>query len=290
MPSAATYLASTQALRSWRVSSASKLLGDSDQGGQASPPGRSNRPGWPHLLVESSASVLWLNRVTSGFLVNHCTHRELGVGSANRHSWLGSHVVPARPWFWGSTKKPSTTSSHSSCHHAARTWLRWPPGPSNQAYLSSPNLEASPVTTLRACSSPAPTPVKPQPAPTILSQESVHAMLSITHHTRKRPSTSPRTTHGPQHILKNAKERLGSVYSKHKGFKKDFNTLITYEGNRDNFETNWHLLLRNTNSLKKISFWRECSSIMKSGWSHTSWILFLLAWQALKGVRVQTTC
>jgi hypothetical protein len=23
-------------------------------------------------------------------------------------------------------------------------------------------------------------------------------MLSITHHTRKRPSTSPRTTHGPQ--------------------------------------------------------------------------------------------
>jgi hypothetical protein len=28
------------------------------------PPGRLNRPGWPHLLVESSASVLWLNRVT----------------------------------------------------------------------------------------------------------------------------------------------------------------------------------------------------------------------------------
>jgi hypothetical protein len=26
-----------------------------------------NRPGWPHLLVESSASVLWLNRVTQWF-------------------------------------------------------------------------------------------------------------------------------------------------------------------------------------------------------------------------------
>jgi hypothetical protein len=39
---------------------------------------------------------------------------------------------------------------------------------------------------------------KPQPAPAILSQESVHTMLSITHHTRKRPSTDPRTTHGPQ--------------------------------------------------------------------------------------------
>jgi hypothetical protein len=35
-------------------------------------------------------------------------------------------------------------------------------------------------------------------ATTLLSQESVHTMLSITHHTRKRPSTGPRTTHGPQ--------------------------------------------------------------------------------------------
>jgi hypothetical protein len=53
------------------------------------------------------------------------------------------------------------------------------------------------VTTFHACSSPAPTPVKPQPAPAILSEESVHTMLSITHHTRKRPSTGTRTTHGP---------------------------------------------------------------------------------------------
>jgi hypothetical protein len=28
-----------------------------------------NRPGWPHLFVESSASVLWLNRVTQGVFV-----------------------------------------------------------------------------------------------------------------------------------------------------------------------------------------------------------------------------
>jgi hypothetical protein len=47
-------------------------------------------------------------------------------------------------------------------------------------------LESSPATTFHACSSPAPTPVKPQPAPTILSQESVHTMLSITHNIRKR--------------------------------------------------------------------------------------------------------
>jgi hypothetical protein len=137
-------------------------------------------------------------KVPSGFLVNHRKPRELGVASANRHSWLGSHEVPARPWFCGSTKKPSMTSSCCSCHHAARTWPRWPPGPSNEAYLSSPHLEASSATTFGACSSPAPTPVMPQPAPAILSQESVHTMLSITHHTRKRPSTDPRTTHGPQ--------------------------------------------------------------------------------------------
>jgi hypothetical protein len=129
---------------------------------------------------------------------NHCKPRKLGVASANLHSWLSSHVVPARPWFWGSTKKPSTTSSCCSCHHAACTWPHWPPGPSNEGYLSSPHLEASPAMTFRACSSPAPTRVKPQPAPAILSQESVHTTLSISHHTRKRPSTGPRTTHGPQ--------------------------------------------------------------------------------------------
>jgi hypothetical protein len=36
-------------------------------GGLTAPPGRLNRPGWLHLLVESSASVFWLNRVTKWF-------------------------------------------------------------------------------------------------------------------------------------------------------------------------------------------------------------------------------
>jgi hypothetical protein len=44
------------------------------------------------------------------------------------------------------------------------------------------------------CSSHAPDLIKPQPAPAILSQESVHTMLLITYHTRKQPSTDPRTT------------------------------------------------------------------------------------------------
>jgi hypothetical protein len=91
--------------------------------------------------------------------VNHLKPYEPGVASVNHHSWLGSHVVPARPWFWGSTKKQSMTSSYRSCHNVARTRPRWPLGPLNQAFLSSPHLEASPAMTFRACSSHTPTQV-----------------------------------------------------------------------------------------------------------------------------------
>jgi hypothetical protein len=35
--------------------------------------------------------------------------------------------------------------------------------------------------------------IKPQPAPAILGQESVHTTLSITHHSQERSSTGPRT-------------------------------------------------------------------------------------------------
>jgi hypothetical protein len=86
------------------------------------------------------------------------------------------------------------TSSCCSCHHAARSRLRWPPVLSNQAYFSFPRLEASLTTTFRTCSSLAPTLIKPQPTPAILSQQSFHTTLSITHHNRKRPTTSSRTT------------------------------------------------------------------------------------------------
>jgi hypothetical protein len=43
--------------------------------------------------------LCWSTKEPNGFLVNHWKPRELGVASANRHSLLGSHVVPARPWF-----------------------------------------------------------------------------------------------------------------------------------------------------------------------------------------------
>jgi hypothetical protein len=51
----------------------------------------------------SSVLRSWLCASTKeaiGFLVNNWKPREVGVASANHHSWLGSHVVPARPWFW----------------------------------------------------------------------------------------------------------------------------------------------------------------------------------------------
>jgi hypothetical protein len=143
--------------------------------GQTHQSDRSDAAAPPSLVLRC-----WLcgsTKEPSDFLVNHWKPCELGVASSNRHSWLDSHVVPARPWFWGSTKKPSMTSSCCYCHHAARTWLRWPPGPTNEAYLSSPHLEASPATTFRTCSAPALTPAKPQPVPAILSQESVHTTL-----------------------------------------------------------------------------------------------------------------
>jgi hypothetical protein len=73
-------LASTQALRFRRVSFTWKLLGSSDLGGQTASPRRLDRPtqydrsswvvesAWvAHLIVESSASVLWLNRGTQWF-------------------------------------------------------------------------------------------------------------------------------------------------------------------------------------------------------------------------------
>jgi hypothetical protein len=189
-------------MRSRCVSSASKIpdyvvAHRSDRCSSLIKPVPNGQTGQTHRLDRSGAaaapsSVLrsWLcgsTKEPSGFLVNNWKPHHLGVSWVNRHSWLGSHVVPARPWFWGLTKKPSMTSSCCLWRHVARTWLRWPSAPSNEAELSSPHLEATPVTTFHACSSPAPAPVKPQPAPTLLSQESVHTTLSITHHTRKRP-------------------------------------------------------------------------------------------------------
>lgn len=52
------------------------------------------------------------------------------------------------------------------------------------------------------------------------------------------------------HVLKGAKERLGNVYSKHKKFKRLFNTLVTDEIDISRFEKEWTCLLRKFKLLK----------------------------------------
>jgi hypothetical protein len=68
--------------------------------GQTGQTHRSDRSG--AAAAPSSVLRSWLcgsTKEPSGFLVNHWKPREPGVASANRHLRLGSHVVPARPWF-----------------------------------------------------------------------------------------------------------------------------------------------------------------------------------------------
>jgi hypothetical protein len=78
--------------------------------------------------------------------------------SARRASGLGFVAQPSNPtvlWWtaanpvcrlhsWATTlhRLLSTTSSCFSCHHEARTWPRWPPGPSSRAYLYLHSSEA----------------------------------------------------------------------------------------------------------------------------------------------------
>jgi hypothetical protein len=135
------------------------------QTGQTGSPNRSGQF-WRDSHARSSVSAFWLSGVTRWFS---------GEPPQTPRTWCSLRQSPLMTWLprstlvFSSTKKPSSNSSCYSCHHAARTGPRWPTGPLNEAYLSSPLLEASPATTFRACSSPAPTWIKPQPAPAILS-------------------------------------------------------------------------------------------------------------------------
>jgi hypothetical protein len=89
------------------------------------------------------------------------------------------------------TNSVFTTSSYFPCHHAARTWSRRLPSPSNQAYLSLHSFKATQACTFRAYSSPAPR----------KSSRNLHLQYSDKNRftprcqslmTKERPSTSPR--------------------------------------------------------------------------------------------------
>jgi hypothetical protein len=76
--------------------------------------------------AEPMVLVLWFNRVTRPVL------------------WWTAANPACRLRSWAATlhRLRSMTLSCFSCHHAARTWPRWPPGPSTQAYLSLHSSEA----------------------------------------------------------------------------------------------------------------------------------------------------
>jgi hypothetical protein len=135
-------------------------------------------------------------------VVNHCKPRKLGV--ASRQSPLMTQL-PCRP-----DLTLVLRLNQEIVHDFVLLFL--PPCGPHLIPSSTGSLESSllvystpggpPAWTFHACSSPAPTPIKPQPAPAILSQESVHTMSSITHHTRKRPSIGPRTTQALKSLLR----------------------------------------------------------------------------------------
>jgi hypothetical protein len=120
--------------------------------------------------------------------------------SARRAFGLGFVALPSNPTvLWWTTANPacrlqswattlhrllSTTLSCFSCHHAARTQPCWPPGPSSRAYLSLNSSDAPQGIDLSrllfTCTNA--NHAATCTVPKILSQESVHTTLSITHH------------------------------------------------------------------------------------------------------------
>jgi hypothetical protein len=78
-------------------------------------------------------------------------HRASGLGFVAQPNnptvlwWTAANLV-CRLRLWASTLHwlRSTTSCCFYCHHADRTWHRWPPNPSSRAYLSLHSSEAPP--------------------------------------------------------------------------------------------------------------------------------------------------
>jgi hypothetical protein len=153
-----------------------------------------------HLRLQSSVLASWINQGTQWFS---------GEPPETPRTQCSLRQSPLMTWL---PRSPGSSLvlrlNEETAHDFILLFL--PPCGSHLTLLATGSLEPSllefstpgglTTPTFRACSSPAsaPTSVKPQPAPAILSQESVHTTLSITHLTRKRPSTGSRTTHGSQ--------------------------------------------------------------------------------------------
>jgi hypothetical protein len=73
------------------------------------------------FLLRSSVLALLINQGTEWFSGEPPETLQTRCSLCQSALMTRLHVVSAQPWFRGSTKKPSTTSSCRSCHHAART-------------------------------------------------------------------------------------------------------------------------------------------------------------------------
>jgi hypothetical protein len=129
----------------------------------------------PFLPAEPPVLVLWLNEVTWRFCGEppQTSHADSGCEPLPCTGHVHNFVLLFLP-----SCGPHLIPFGHLVHRANPTFLSTPRRPCKDK-------------TFRAYSSPAPTQIKLQPAPTILSQESVHFTLSITHHTRERPSSGP---------------------------------------------------------------------------------------------------
>jgi hypothetical protein len=157
---------------------------------------RSDRP--DVAAFRSSALALWLSQVTNWFCDEplETPRTWCGVPPISSHDLVPPPAPRPSRLDLGFEAQPETVHSF--------VLMFLPPCGPHMIQLATGSLEPSllvcstpggpPTYNFHTCSSPAPTPIKLQPTPVILSQESVHTTLSITHHTMKRPSTSPRTT------------------------------------------------------------------------------------------------
>jgi hypothetical protein len=137
----------------------------------------SRRARIPSPPAEPPVLVLWLNQVTRWFFGEP---PQTPRADSGRESLPYTGSCPRLHLAFLATMRPALDPAGHWVPQAEPTCLSTPWRPCKSK-------------TFRARSSPAPTQIKLQPAPTILGQESVHTTLSITHHSQERPSTSPQT-------------------------------------------------------------------------------------------------
>jgi hypothetical protein len=153
----------------------------------------SRRARIPSLPAEPPVLVLWLNQVTRRFSGES---PQTPRADSGREPLPCTSSCPRLRLAFLPTMRPALEPAGHRVPRVSPTCLFTPRRPRK-------------AQTFCAHSSPSPTQIKPQPAPTILGQELVHTTLSITHHSQERPSTGPR-------MLRSSISPLMSALTTHK--------------------------------------------------------------------------